>query len=124
MLNTPQEQQINVSFGTIKGVVQTISNRDRLQFVLYDVIFDAPVICYLDDSEENQLQHILGKKVLVTGKITRQPETGQPVRIEMITEITILKNMGNYQLGRGIFEWQAGDEPAEITIRRLRDGED
>lgn len=28
-----------------------------------------------------------------------------------------------YKAARGAFEWQEGDEPAEATVRRMRDGE-
>jgi hypothetical protein len=124
MTDTPQEYQLlRISFGTIKGTVQTVSNRDGLKIILYDSIFDAPVICHLDDSQLAPLQNILGKKVIVTGRIIRHSETGHPISIENIADIS-LAHAGNYQVARGIFDWQEGDEPAEITIRRLRDGED
>ena len=124
MTGIPQEHQLlRISFGSVKGIVQTISNRDGLIFILYDSIFDSPVVCHLENSQYAQLSDILGEKVIITGRITRHPETGQPTSIEDITEITPVST-GNYQIARGIFDWQEGDEPAEITIRRLRDGAD
>ncbi|MCL4253390.1 MAG: hypothetical protein KJ043_06390 [Anaerolineae bacterium] len=124
-MNIIQEHELlRISFGSVKGIVQTISNRDGLTIVLYDSIFDMPVVCYLQNIPEDELRDILGKKVIVTGRIHRNPDTGQPTHIEDVTDITHLEAMGDYQSARGIFDWQDGDEPAEITIRRLRDGSD
>lgn len=30
---------------------------------------------------------------------------------------------GDYRVARGIFDWQPGDDPAEVSVRRLRDNE-
>ena len=33
-----------------------------------------------------------------------------------------MNEQGSYKNAKGVFPWKEGDEPSEITIRRLRDG--
>lgn len=124
--NQPQGAFPVTSFGTLKGRVQTISSRGNLKFTLYDAIFDKPVTCYIADGRESQMKDIWGKMVLVTGRVTRDPERGRPLRvrdIRAIDEVTAVSHP-DFRAARGIFHWQPGDEPAEVIIRHLRDDED
>ena len=117
--------QPRVSFGVVKGVVQTLTTRGKLKFTLYDAVFDKAVSCYLQPEYQLQMIDIWDKEVQVAGRVTRQATTGQPVIVRDITSITpvVKPQKGSFRNARGLFDWQAGDERAEITIWRVRDGE-
>lgn len=114
-----------VSFGSVKGRVQSLNSRGKLKFTLYDSTFDKAVPCYVQEDNIDLLREIWGKNVIVTGRITREPENGRPVSVREITAIdpVIEAIPGSYKLARGIFQWAEGDEPAEVSVRRLRDVE-
>ncbi|MCL4254533.1 MAG: hypothetical protein KJ043_12245 [Anaerolineae bacterium] len=113
------------SLGTVKGRVQSMSNRASLRFTLYDALFDKPITCFIQDDQQLDLTQYWDKWVYVTGRITRQPDTGQPIHIREVTQIEPVKEVvgGSYKNARGILAGLS-DEPAEISIRRLRDAED
>lgn len=114
-----------VSFGAVKGQVQALTSRGQLRFILYDSVFDKPVSCYAQEDQSDILRDIWGKKVVVSGRVTREPELGRAISIRDITAIDEVREpvAGSYKLARGIFQWSEGDEPAEVSIRRLRDAE-
>ena len=114
-----------VSFGTLKGRVQSISNRGKLRFTLYDAVFDKPVSCYVKEDRQDILTDIWDKVVFVSGRVTRQPDSGQPVSVREITSIDFVPiiEAGSYRKARGILAGLGDDEPAEVSIRRLRDAE-
>jgi hypothetical protein len=113
------------ALGSVKGVIQAISSRGRLRFSLYDSLFDKQVSCYLQAGQEDLMREMWGKTVEVRGLITREPDRGRPTAIREITSIEPVEvsERGDYRLARGIFAWVAGDEPAEVSIRRARDDE-
>lgn len=115
-----------VSFGAVKGRVQALNSRGNLKFTLYDSVFDKPVNCYLQKGREDLMIEIWGKNVVVTGRVTRNVDTGRPVSVREITSIDPVLDFepGTYKIARGIFPWTESDEPAEVSIRRLRDAED
>lgn len=115
-----------VSFGAVKGTVETLSSRGKLKFTLYDPIFDKPVTCYIASEDfRSRLKEIWGKSVTVYGRVTRDPQHGRPMSIRDISRIEDVLSVkpGSYKAARGAFNWSEGDEPAEVTIRRIRDAE-
>lgn len=113
------------AYGTVKGRVETLSSRGKLRFTLYDPLFDKPVSCYLQDGQEDEMREVWGRTVWVTGRLTREPTSGYVSSIRTITSIDRVPEVepGSYKRARGIIPWTEGDEPAEVSIRRLRDGE-
>jgi hypothetical protein len=113
------------SSGTVKGRVQAINSRGKLRFTLYDAIFDKAVSCYIEENQQHILTDIWDKVVFVTGRVTRQPDSGQPVSVRDITAIDLVRIIepGSYRQARGILAGITDDEPAEVSIRRLRDAE-
>lgn len=111
-----------VSMGAVKGRVQSISNRKTPTFTLYDAVFDTAVSCYLDAAQQDTLTDVWDKTVFVSGAVTRQPDSGKPISVRNITDISVvpLVSPGSYRQARGIFAGLS-DEPAEVSIRRLRD---
>ncbi|MBC8100370.1 MAG: hypothetical protein H7Y11_13075 [Armatimonadetes bacterium] len=114
-----------VSFGTVKGRVQSISNRGKLHFTLYDAVFDKRVSCYVKEDRQAILTDVWDKMVFVSGRVTRQPDSGQPVSIREISAIDFVPMVapGSYRQARGVLAGTGEPEPAEISIRRLRDAE-
>ena len=115
-----------VSFGTVKGRVQSISNRGKLRFTVYDSMFDKPVSCYVKEDRQEALTDIWDKVVFVSGRVTRQPDSGQPVSVRDITAIDFVPIVqpGSYRKARGILANNDVEiESAEVSIRRLRDAE-
>lgn len=111
--------------GTIKGRVESLTSRGNLRFTLYDGVFDRAISCYVADEMREQLIDIWGKRVAVTGRVSRNGR-GQATAIREITAIEILLDSSDpmsFRHARGVFEWTPDDEPAEIAIRRVRDGE-
>jgi hypothetical protein len=93
--------------------------------MLYNTVFDKPVSCYVKEDYQNILTDIWDKVVFVSGRVTRQPDSGQPVSIREITAIELVPIVepGSYRKARGILAEFGEPEPAEISIRRLRDAE-
>lgn len=114
-----------ISFGSVKGKVQAITSRGRLKFTLYDHVSDRPVTCYLQPGNEEKMRDIWGKDVIVTGQIVRGGGDSYPRSVRHITELEILPEIkpGSYKEARGILNWVEGDEPAEVSVRRIRDAE-
>lgn len=110
--------------GTVKGRVQSISSRGRLTFKLYDGLFDQAITCYVkeDKAQEEKMKAIWGNVVWVTGLVLRDYNTGRAKSVREITRIDIVPTVepGSYKKAMGALAWM-GDEPAEVTIRRLRD---
>lgn len=111
------------SLGTVKGTIQTLSMRKKLSFILWDALFDKPVSCYIQEGKEELLREAWGKRVVVTGKIGRQAESGRPISMREVKSIEIIEKpeRGSYKRARGVLPWKQGDEKPEVILRRMRD---
>lgn len=118
-----QESPIAYSHGEVKGIVQTLTNRGGLRFTLYELLFDKPISCYLDEGQENIMRGAWGRKVIVSGLIGRESEQKRPVVVRHITNVQILDDTppGNYRLARGIIPYNEESEKPEVIIRAMRD---
>ena len=111
-----------VSYGEIRGTVETLQRR-RHRFTLYDDVFDQAVICHLRADQHEIMRHMWGKEVVVTGDITREVETYRPFEMRVVDDIRLVEQVppGSYARTRGIMPF--GDiRPADL-LRRLRDAE-
>lgn len=114
-------RKLSSYLGTLKGTVQTMSRRRGVRFTLYDALFDRPISCYLKEGEEELIRDKWGKKVLVTGLISRDIDTGRPSAIHQITGIRLVESSpGSYKRARGILRLPEGETPEGI-LRELRD---
>ena len=113
---------MNYSLGTVKGTIQTLSMRKKLNFTVWDSLFDKPVSCYISEGQEELLRRSWGKRAIVTGRIGRQAESGRPVVIREVKSIEIvdLPEHGSYKHARGVLPWKQGDEKPEVILRRMR----
>ncbi len=112
-----------VAIGAITGRVQTLTNRSRLRFNLYDSIFDKAVACYLSPGQEELMRTAWGRRARVSGRVYREASTGKPVTIRQIMNVEILPDVppGSYRQARGAVPRPPGAPLAEDAIRRLRD---
>jgi hypothetical protein len=111
------------SLGTISGTVRTISEEPRLRFSLYDDLFDKVVYCYLNQEQQELARSIWRKRVSVAGLIYRDLDTGRPIEVREVYKVEVLDFIPpqSYREAKGVLPWHNGDEPAEVSIRRLRD---
>lgn len=111
------------SWGSVRGKVQTISERNALSFTLYDSLFDLAVRCTVAADRRELLRDIWGKEVEVTGRVRRDPHTGRPEAISDVTEIEVIEldAPSGYRRARGILTSVADLPLPEERIRRLRD---
>ena len=121
--NSAAPPKLTVSIGAVNGRVQTVSNRGRLRFNLYDSIFDKAVGCYLNSSQEEMVREAWGRRASVSGRVTRETDSGRAIAVRDILEVEILEDIapGSYRLARGAVRSEPGSESAQEVIRRLRD---
>ena len=117
-------KRLKYSIGSVKGMVETLSMRNQLQFTLFDSIFDKAVRCYLEKGQEDNMRDVWGKRAIVYGRVARNPENGLPVNIRGITDIQIIPPVdpNSYKQARGVFHWKEGDKKAEDIIGGIRNG--
>ena len=120
----PVHRTFSVSIGAISGRVQTLSNRGSLRFNLYDTVLDKSISCYLQPGQEELMREAWGRRVRVSGQVSRETTSGLPKAIRQILGIEILEEVapGSYRLAKGAVPRQLGEEMPEDIIRRLRDG--
>lgn len=112
------------AFGSVTGKVETLSRRGRLRVVLYDHIFDQAINCYFQEDQQSLMRDIWGKRVTITGMVSRNPDNGKAIEVRKITDVAIVDDnvIGAFRKARGIISWDT-DETPEQAIRRLRNGQ-
>ena len=120
---TPTVSPIVVSIGGVEGRVQTLNNRGTLRFNVYDTIHDRPVACYLQESQEELMREAWGRRARVSGRVSRERETGRPVAVRGILDVEILPEVepGSYRVACGAVPRKKSDALPEQVIRQLRD---
>lgn len=115
-----QYQDKKRDFGTVTGIVYAIIDKPEIH--IRDVIFDKPIRCQLSAEYQDHLVEYWGKTIEVTGWILRD-DNGLAQTVNDVRNIEIMPEVdySAFLRVRGIFDWNEGDEPAEDTIRRLRD---
>lgn len=110
------------TLGTVKGRVQTITTRNKLQFTLFDHLSNNAVHCQLDPLMKEEIRKYWDEEVLVAGQVERNLRTGLAKSIRQVTTIERAPKVDPeaYKKTRGLLAWM-GDEPAEKLIRRVRD---
>lgn len=116
-------RRLTKSVGAITGRVQTLSNRGGLRFNLYDTVHDQAVGCYLLQGQEELMREAWGRRVRVSGRISREQPAGKPVVIREILAVEILEDIapGSFRLARGVVPRVVEDPLPEDAIRQLRD---
>ena len=112
-----------VSIGAVTGRVQTLSSRAGLRFNLYDTVHDKAVGCYLAVGQEELMREAWGRRARVSGRVSREAETGRPMVVRQVFEVKMLEDPepGSYRSARGAVPWRSGYELPEQVVQRLRD---
>ena len=122
-VSTNVNDAVSVSIGAITGIVQTLSSRNSLMFNLYDALHNKRVACYMEEGQEELMREAWGRRVRVSGSVSRETDTGKPVAVRQILNVEILSEVaaGSYRQARGAVPWQSGFEKPEEAIRQMRD---
>lgn len=118
-----EQEGLHWAAGQVRGTVETLSHRGRLKFTLYDSAFDRAIRCFLTKGQEDKIREAWGKHVVVTGRIGRDPDTGQAMLVRQITDIEIYDppDPDSYKEVRGLFGPLPVNESSVEAIRRMRD---
>lgn len=113
------------TLGTVTGVAVSLLRQPGLQLTITDLIFNRAVSCFLSSDYEESMRAVWGKTVAVTGLIYRDPLTGRPLEVRNVFRLETVEDTspGGFKAAAGAFVWKLGDEPAELTIRRIRDAD-
>jgi hypothetical protein len=111
------------AYGAVTGRVQTVTDRNRLRFIVYDHVHDRAVSCYLVEGHEDLMREMWGREAHVEGWITRDPESGRPLSVRKVTHVTPITKAEpqDYIRARGVVPLNPAGAKPEETIRRLRD---
>ena len=112
------------SIGSVKGRVQTLTERGSLRFTLFEYLRDRAVSCYLAEEQRELATSFWGKNVIVSGTVTRDRSTGRPLTIRRITDIqpvTPERSGADYRWARGALPRKPNSPMPEEIVRRLRD---
>ena len=117
-----QEPQIKYAWSSVKGKIETLSERKKLSFTLWDSLYDKPVSCYFREEQKDTMRNAWGKRAIVSGKVGRRTETGRPIVIREMRQIRLLDDVepGSYRKAKGVFPWEPNSELPEDTLGRLR----
>src|SRR3990167_8496332 len=85
-----QEPQIKYAWSSVKGKIETLSERKKLSFTLWDSLYDKPVSCYFKEEQKDTMRNAWGKRAIVSGKVGRRTETGRPIVIREMRQIRLL----------------------------------
>lgn len=123
-LDAPVEQGPRESFGTVRGRVQTMTNRRGYRFTLFELNTDRAVSCFYEPERETEVIAAYGNMAIVEGWVRRNPYTGQPTSIRRITKIVVFPaiDRGSYRQARGIAPGRVGGLSPEAAVRKVRDG--
>ncbi len=113
----------SASYGAVTGRIQTLTSRKSLRFALYDHIHDRAVSCYLVEGGQAMMREMWDRVAIVEGWVSRDPESGRPLTIRRVSNITPVseREPDAYKRARGAIP-RGGEEPLpEVVLRRLRD---
>lgn len=121
----PARETSSGAYGAVVGRVQTLTNRGGLRFTLYDRLYDRAVSCYLQDGQQDIMRDVWDKLALVQGWVKRDSRTGRPTSIRQVRAVIPREEgeIGDWRDAAGALAVGLGGEPAEVTIRRLRDAQ-
>jgi hypothetical protein len=111
------------AFGSLTGVVQTLSQARGFRFTIADETSGFSVVCRFQADQSETMRAIWGKRAIVEGIINRNRSTGRPMSVTDVIRVTAVREIppGAFQRARGMIQVPEGIESANETIRRMRD---
>lgn len=115
--------QFVVRRGSVRGKVQSLSNREGLRFTLYDDLDDRAVSCYLQKGMEEVMRDAWGKHAIVEGMVRRNLSTGKPSTVRQVNNVHVIEEGGplDYMEAMGCAPAIVGSISPEEAVRRGRD---
>lgn len=105
------------------GEVDELCSEGEPYMMVIDCEYDHPVCCYANPAEATPRPARVGDQITVFGTVLRSPWFGRPLEVRNVTKAEVELDPDNaWQRARGALPWKPGDEPAEVTIRRIRGG--
>lgn len=108
-----------VTRGEVRGRIETIARRSH-RFLIYDLLHDKPVTCYLPPEMEETLRGLWGKLAVVAGQVTRDPITDRPASIRDISSIDPLEE-GDPDAWRSVVGILPVDGAVLFDLHRYKD---
>jgi hypothetical protein len=114
---------VAVSYGAVRGRVETLSRHGGLRFTLFDLLTNRAITCYMQPGHEEIMRDSWGKLVSVEGLVRRDPFSGQPSTIRQVTRIEPIPEgePGAWRKAIGSIPHRDGALSAEEAVRRGRD---
>ena len=121
LLSSVSETDHYRSLGSVRGRITTLPHERGLHFSLCDLIDDAMVACYTPSDMEAAMGDARGRIADVTGTVRRDPATDRPLSIRDIASVDPVEEGSKtaYRSARGALNTR---EPAEVLVRRMRNG--
>lgn len=113
----------DTSVGSVRGRVQTLSNRGELRFTLYDIEDDHAISCYLTDSEDNEetMRGAWGALVSVEG-VVRRDHHGRAMTVRQVSSVQVLEQFtGNYWDALGAVKTEGDAALPEDVLGQIPD---
>lgn len=109
------------AWGTVDGMLETITSHRHLAFTLYESHFGFAVQCIVRQEQEAIMLKHWRKFVCVSGLVMRDAQDGHPMEIQQIRDVRELpvSDPDSYLKAAGILDLN-GEAPEDL-IRRLRD---
>ncbi|MCK9487515.1 MAG: hypothetical protein M0R73_12600 [Dehalococcoidia bacterium] len=77
------------SFGSVEGRLEGLDIHRQPRFTVYDAVTGRAVRCYFDTTELDKVKAAVGRKVIVSGKLRRDPE-GRPQQVRQVDFFEVL----------------------------------
>jgi hypothetical protein len=122
-----REQERVAAFGSVTGVVRTLSRSRGLYFTVADESYCRIVACRfgaeLSATMADTMRDLWDRRAVVEGTVIRDRRTGRPIKVLDVQSVSAApkSSPGAFVRARGVIEVTYDAEPPESTIRRLRD---
>jgi hypothetical protein len=80
-------------YGSVEGKLSTISERGGFQFVVWDVLADRPINCFVPENKFQEAYAAFRKRVRVSGMVQHDRE-GKPVSIK-VDDIRVFRDLSH-----------------------------
>lgn len=114
------------AYEAIEGRIEEAIPRDPRRFILRPAIGGEPVSCSLDPDGPTIPDNVWGRRAVVEGWVSRDGETGRPIAIDDVRNVTPMPDIEPGSIIRslrGIAPAPPGSPPPEELIRQWRDEE-
>jgi hypothetical protein len=112
------------AIGAVKGKLQSLSSRGALKAVVFDELNDKAVRIALTEEQHDIVRDLWDEIVVVEGMIRRDPESGRPLSLTKVRQISRKSDPPEpfaWRKARGVLAHIHPEKTAEELIREARD---